>query len=103
MSEKQGFLGVKKFRERLGWSQKKMAEELGCENPSSYHHWENGKYTPPFSVIQKLLEMGATVEELFGIAYKGQGGGAVDLASLSDADAAALVKRGLAELAGARG
>jgi len=48
-----------------------MAKELGCKNSSIYHHWENGKYTPPFAVIKQLFEMGATVEELFGVLYKG--------------------------------
>jgi len=103
MSKKQGFLGVKNFRERLGWTQKKMSDYLGCKTTPVYHHWETGKNDPPFEVVQKLFELGATVEELFGIAYKGQQGEPVNLASLSDADAAALVKRGLAELAGARG
>jgi transcriptional regulator with XRE-family HTH domain len=74
MSEKQRFLGVKKFRERMGWSQKKLAEKLGCKNLPVYHHWETGRCDPSFEIVQKLLEMGATVEELFGVDYKGSGG-----------------------------
>ena len=95
--------GVKDFRERVGIkTQSALAKMLGI-NPTNVSEWEASRGTPSYAVLKKLFEMGATVEELFGIAYKGQGGGAVDLASLSDSDAAALVKRGLAELAGARG
>ncbi|MCL1955817.1 MAG: helix-turn-helix transcriptional regulator [Fibromonadales bacterium] len=99
MSENQCFLGVKKFRERLGWNQIKMAKELGCKNSSIYHHWENGKYTPPFAVIKQLFEMGATVEELFGVPYKGANE-PLNLAGLSDADMAEIVKRGMGYMAG---
>jgi len=46
-----------------------MAAELGCKNPSVYSLWESGRNDPSFKVVQKLLEMGATVEELFGVPY----------------------------------
>lgn len=62
-------IGLKLFRNRLGISQEEMAEKLGCIK-TTYQSWENGRRRkPPLDVIRKLFELGATVEELFGIKY----------------------------------
>jgi len=99
MGEKPRFLGVKKFRERMGWKQNELAKRLGCKTTPVYHHWETGKNDPPFLVVQQLLEMGATVEELFGVHYDVQGGEPVKVA-FSPAEAGAIVKEGLGFLYG---
>ena len=64
-----GFLGVKKFRERKNMLANQLAKALNVSN-AVYSNWENGKRDPSFEVVQKLFEMGATVEELFGIEYE---------------------------------
>gem|GEM_PF-3547565 len=68
MREKAHFIGLKKFRERMKLKQYELAKELG-QSPSSYHHWETGRYEVSFAVIQRLFELGATVEELFDVPY----------------------------------
>jgi len=61
--------GLKKFRERMRWNQLKLAEQLGGEaNQKNISTWERG-VNPGLSVIKKLFELGATVEELFEIEY----------------------------------
>jgi transcriptional regulator with XRE-family HTH domain len=69
MTEKKAFLGIKNFRERSGIkTQAKLADMLGVEQ-TSVSIWELGKSMPGSKIIQKLLKLGATVEELFGIEY----------------------------------
>jgi len=59
------------FRERIGIkTQSELAKKLGIDT-ANISNWENGKAYPSFLVTKQLLEMGASVEELFGIAYKG--------------------------------
>jgi len=99
MEEKQGFIGLKKVRERLGLKQRELADIL-CISPSNYHHWESGRYEVPFSALQKLFEMGATVEELFGVAYSPGNYSAMLKQPLSAAEAGAIVKQGLGFLYG---
>jgi len=94
MSEKQQFLGIKKFRERMNMKQNQLAKELG-QSPTAYHHWEMGKNDPPFRAVQKLFEMGATVEELFGVTYIG-GTAPIDSAKISREQAINIVRAGLA-------
>ncbi|MDR3001156.1 MAG: helix-turn-helix transcriptional regulator [Fibromonadaceae bacterium] len=94
MSEKQSFLGIKKFRERMKLKQNQLAKELG-QSPAAYHHWEMGKNDPPFSAVQKLFEMGATVEELFGVAYTG-GNSPIENAKITRDQAINIVRAGLA-------
>jgi DNA-binding XRE family transcriptional regulator len=61
--------GIKKFRERLGIkTQARLADMLGIER-TSISVWELGKSMPGSKIMQKLLKLGATVEELFGIEY----------------------------------
>jgi len=60
------FLQIKPFRERKRLTRNELANTLGAAQ-TTYYNWENGNREPPFSVIKKLFEMGATVEELFGV------------------------------------
>jgi transcriptional regulator with XRE-family HTH domain len=94
MSEKKPFLGLKKFRERMKFKQNELAKELG-QSPSNYHHWETGKYEVTFSAIKKLFEMGATVEELFGVTYTG-GNPPIDDSKITKEQAINIVRAGLA-------
>jgi len=74
--------------------QTQLAKELG-QSPTAYHHWEIGKNDPPFRIVQKLFEMGATVEELFGITYIG-GTSPIDNAKITRDQAIKIVRAGLA-------
>ncbi|MDR2581695.1 MAG: helix-turn-helix transcriptional regulator [Fibromonadaceae bacterium] len=94
MSEEKQFLGLKKFRERMKLKQNEMAKELG-QSPSNYHHWETGKYEVTFSAIKKLFEMGATVEELFGVTYTG-GTSPLENPKITKEQAINIVRAGLA-------
>lgn len=100
MSEKRHFIGLKKFRERMGWQQNQLAEKLGL-SPSNYHHWESGKYEASFLAIQKLFELGATVEELFGVDYSSKPPKA-DL-KVSKEEAIEIVRVGMSGLIGSVG
>jgi len=94
MREKKPFLGLKQFRERMKLKQNELAKELG-QSPSNYHHWETGRYEVTFSAMKKLFEMGATVEELFGITYTG-GVSPIDDAKITREQAIKIVRAGLA-------
>jgi DNA-binding XRE family transcriptional regulator len=100
MSEKSAFLGIKKFRERVNLKQNELARELG-QIPQTYHHWENGVNDPPFNVVQKLFEMGATVEELFDVPYSSKPPRA-DL-KVSKEEAIEIVRVGMSGLIGSVG
>jgi transcriptional regulator with XRE-family HTH domain len=61
--------GIKCFRERMRIkTQAELAEKLGVEQ-TSVSVWELGKSMPGSKIMQKLLELGATVEELFEVKY----------------------------------
>jgi len=62
-------LGIKSFRERKKMNVITFAEELNVSD-TTYNNWEKGKGKPPFDIVKKLFEMGATVEELFGVEYE---------------------------------
>jgi len=66
MAERRKYLGIKEFRERKMWAANMLARNLGV-SPSTYGNWEKGKRDPSFGIVQKLLELGATTEELFGV------------------------------------
>ena len=91
-----GFMGRKKILP------KELAKKLNCTE-SMISCLISGKSKLTYDKIKKLFEMGATVEELFGVAYTGQAGQPVNLASLSDAEVKELVRRGLAGLAAGNG
>jgi transcriptional regulator with XRE-family HTH domain len=53
------------FRKRNGYSQAKLAAELGCSG-AVISEIEIRKRSPTFAQAKKLLELGATLEEIFG-------------------------------------
>ena len=62
--------GIKAFRNRMKFkTQSDLAKVLNTsqENISA---WEIGRAFPSFHILKKLLELGATTEELFGIETK---------------------------------
>ena len=61
---------IRAFRERLGFkTQTSLAENLGIK-AANVSEWEKGSGYPSYTVLKKMLELGATVEELFGIEYE---------------------------------
>jgi len=61
--------GILKFRHRKRLNQTELAKILGIL-PQNVSKWESGKNNfPSFKAAEQLLEMGITVEELFGIEY----------------------------------
>ncbi|MCL1967735.1 MAG: helix-turn-helix domain-containing protein [Fibromonadales bacterium] len=60
--------GIKSFRDRLRLNQAELAEKLGIVQ-GNITAWESGRGTPSFQISKKLLELGITVEELFGVEY----------------------------------
>jgi len=60
--------GIKSFRDRLRFNQAELAEKLGIVQ-GNITAWESGRGTPSFQISKKLLELGITVEELFGVKY----------------------------------
>jgi transcriptional regulator with XRE-family HTH domain len=84
--------GLKSFRERMGYrTQTALANALD-RTIANVSEWELGKGFPSYQVIKRLLELGATVEELFDVPYKGS---ATPLKDLSDAELGDFVRRGL--------
>jgi transcriptional regulator with XRE-family HTH domain len=85
---------LKSFRERAGFaSQTALAKFLDI-NPANISGWESGNGFPSYQILKRLLEMGATVEELFGIPYKSLTE-THSKVNFSDAELADFVKRGL--------
>lgn len=99
MSEKKDIIGIKKFRERMNFKQNQLAQELNCKTPSVLSQWESGLNEPNFVVIKKLFEMGATVEELFGVSYRGSEVPPAKV-DFSDEELADFVRRGLRFMVG---
>jgi transcriptional regulator with XRE-family HTH domain len=61
--------GIKKFRDRARYNtQTDLAKALEIK-PGNVSLWEAGNGYPSFLVAKKLLELGITVEELFGVEY----------------------------------
>jgi transcriptional regulator with XRE-family HTH domain len=61
--------GILNFRNRKHLNQTKLAKILKIK-PANVSKWESGKNNfPSFKAAEQLLEMGITVEELFGIKY----------------------------------
>lgn len=55
------------MRERLGFKrQSDLAKELDL-SIGTVSAWEVGARTPSYDVLKRLLELGATTEELFGV------------------------------------
>lgn len=59
--------GIKSFRKRKGYSlQADLAEAAEC-SVATISSIERGERKPSYELSVKLLELGATVEELFGV------------------------------------
>jgi transcriptional regulator with XRE-family HTH domain len=97
MGEKLSFIGLKNFRKRKGWQQSELAEILKCGNVTTYNNWETGKREPRFAIIQQLFELGASVEELFGVPYTAERMLPKDL-KMTKEQATEVVKAGLQNL-----
>jgi len=91
-SEKEHSVGLKKFRKRMDFRQNQLAEMLDV-SPVAYNFYEKGKNEPDFKTYKKLFELGATVEELFGINYSPNK--ILPKTELSSEEAADIVKKGL--------
>ena len=57
--------------DRLGFRTKEQfGNALGCTH-GLVSQWSSGKTRPSYDMCRKLLELGATVEELFGVDCRG--------------------------------
>ena len=86
--------GIKNFRERMSLNQAELAEKLGIIQ-QNISVWESGRGNPSFQVAKKLLEMGATVEEIFGINYSYDPYNAMNDVNISGEVAEAIVRIGI--------
>lgn len=69
---------IKEFIERVGIrSQEELAQRLGVTN-ITVSNWAAGKRFPTHETEVKLLEMGMTVEELFGKPFPSSANAATD-------------------------
>lgn len=58
---------IVELRFRLGWSQQKLADEIGA-NQSSVSQWEQAYYRPTFYYMRRIVALDPThpqVEEMF--------------------------------------
>lgn len=63
-------VNIKEFIRRAGLKgQDDLAERLGVKT-SAVSAWSSGKRTPTYEMCERLLELGMTVEELFGKPYQ---------------------------------
>ena len=62
-------LKIQDFIERMGFKgHEDLAKKLGVKK-GTVSSWSSGDRTPTYDMCQKLLELGMTVEELFGKPY----------------------------------
>jgi len=90
--------GIRKFRDRSGLNQVQLAEKLGIVQ-GNITAWESGRGTPSFQKAKKLLELGITVEELFGIGYN-EMQGLIKQSALSEDSKFDLVMREIKDMKG---
>jgi len=89
--EKEHSIGLKKFRKRMDFKQNQLAEMLNV-SPVAYNFYEKGKNEPDFKTYKKLFELGATVEELFGVRSLNK---ILPKTEITSEEAADIVKKGL--------
>jgi len=84
----------------MDFKQNQLAKMLDV-SPVAYNFYEKGKNEPDFKTYKKLFELGATVEELFGVSY----GGKIPPTDIkvSKEEAKEIVRIGLHELIGTVG
>ena len=59
-------LRIREARERLGWSQRDLAEKVGVA-PNTFHGYESGKHDPKSELLLQIAELcGVTVDYLLG-------------------------------------
>ena len=59
-------LRLKELRESLGFTQTKMAEEIGCLQ-TTYQRYESGERTPSYDVLLRISDVfNVTVDYLLG-------------------------------------
>ncbi|SHL05324.1 helix-turn-helix transcriptional regulator [Fibrobacter sp. UWH4] len=69
MENEESFFDCNKFLIRKGWDRKELAKELGFE-VTTIGNWCAKKSTPNYSTLVKLINLGMTLEEMFGETVK---------------------------------
>lgn len=59
-------MDIQKFMDDRGYTQADLAEALGT-SPQNVNKWVKGTGSPSYELCLRLLQIGMTVEELFGI------------------------------------
>lgn len=59
-------MDIVKFLQRKGYSQSDLSRLLGT-SPANVNKWVNGDGYPSFELCVKMLKIGITTEELFGV------------------------------------
>ena len=59
-------MDIVKFLSRKGYTQSDLSRLLGT-SPANVNKWVNGDGYPSFELCVKLLRLGITTEELFGV------------------------------------
>lgn len=57
-----------KFLERKSWTIENLAEKLEISS-AAVLNWKNGRSFPKIETLLKLIDLGATIDELFGHDY----------------------------------
>lgn len=92
---------IQSFLARKGYSQTSLAEKLGTTS-QNVNRWVTGVGVPSYEFCKKLLELGMTIGELFGIELSEMtpptGDGASGMANASDPEFNAKVERIVLEM-----
>ena len=68
-NEKNNFVfDCEKFLERKSWTIENLAEKLEISS-ATVLNWKNGRSFPKIETLLKLIDLGATIDELFGHDY----------------------------------
>lgn len=62
-------MDIQHFLDRYGIKQNRLAEMIDT-SPANVNKWVNGEGFPSYELCLKLLKIGVTIEELFGIEYQ---------------------------------
>ena len=57
-----------KFLERKSWTIENLSEKLELSS-ATVLNWKNGRSLPKIETLLKLIDLGATIDELFGNDY----------------------------------
>ncbi len=94
---------IQSFLARKGYSQTSLAEKLGTTS-QNVNRWVTGVGVPSYEFCKKLLELGMTIGELFGIELSemapptGDGAFLEGMANASDPEFNAKVERIVLEM-----